>query len=54
MKRCTNTVRVLRLRVADKYTRALSGMARAVGLAWNYCNDPMQMWSVQKVTGSAA
>lgn len=54
MKRCTKTVRVLRLRATDKCARALFGMRRVVDLAWNYCSDPMQMWSVQKVTGSAA
>ncbi len=54
MKRCTIAGRVLWLRVTDEYARALFGMRRAVNLGWNYCSDPMQTWSVQKITGSAA
>lgn len=39
MQRCQTPVRVLRLRIKDKHARALSEMARAVNLVWNYCND---------------
>ena len=39
MQRHHVPVRTLRLRVKDKHARALSQMAGAVNLVWNYCND---------------
>jgi hypothetical protein len=39
MKRCHVAVRVLRLRIKDRYAGLLSHMALAVNLVWNYCND---------------
>lgn len=39
MKRCTTTVRTLRVRIKDKHAKALAEMARAVNLTWNYCNE---------------
>ena len=53
MKRCTKVVRALRLRVTEKCAQALSGMGCAVDLVRNDCSDPMQRWSLQKITGSA-
>lgn len=39
MLHCHTRVRVLRLRIEDKYRPVLAEMARAVNLVWNYCND---------------
>src|ERR1700680_3395732 len=35
----STAIRVLRLRVKDKYARWLSGLAREVNTVFNYCNE---------------
>lgn len=35
----TTRIRVLRVRIRDRHADVLAGMARAVNLVWNYCND---------------